>query len=299
MKRSFEDQIKIYRRRSILLAMLAPFVAFAVFTGVGIWLFRTEFWALSAIGLVIILATGSHGYFYAAPAMHVSPTLAEPDEAQRQLLKNLRDELSIGTGVHSLRVVMVKNTAIDAFALGNQFGLPTIGITEGALQACNREELLSMLAFAAASQRMQDIRFLTMVWGLAMLGPNMLRLIGDAWASAISDAESLVIAVVGAIIALILCLFAWVGAMWLYRLILSKRQKLADALALQVSRHPEAYMSAMEKAASKPLYGMGGDVAPIAFVGCERPKDARRAVIRRINTIGRVYGVQKKVLWGG
>ncbi|MBX3120149.1 MAG: M48 family metalloprotease [Fimbriimonadaceae bacterium] len=299
MKRSFQDQVRIYRRRSIAMAFVAPFVAMGVFTSVGVWLLKDYFWALSALGLVIVLGVGAHGYFYAAPAMQISLANGKSSPEQERKLSNLRDELRVATGNTNLGVFLLDSPAIDAFALGERYGMPAIGVTEGALEACSRDELMCMLAFAAASLQMRDIRFLAMVWALAMLGPNMLRLFAEGWGQLVSDLEAFVPALVMLLIAVVLSIFGWVCAGWIYGLILSKRQKMADALALQLSRHPEAYISAMEKAARRPIIGIGGDVAPVAFVGSVKNGDMRRSVRRRINTIGRIFGVSKTVVWGG
>jgi len=67
------------------------------------------------------------------------------DPAERQLL-NVVEEMAIAAGMPVPPVFLLDETGINAFAAGSTPGTAVIGITRGALQAFNRDELQGVIA---------------------------------------------------------------------------------------------------------------------------------------------------------
>lgn len=192
----------------------------------------------------------------------VSPNTRDP--AERTLL-NVVEEMSIGSGVPAPAVyVLHAEKGINAFAAGFSQSDSVIGVTRGALEHFNRDELQGVIAHEFSHILHGDtrinLRLIGIVHGIlviALIGYFLLRSVGTMrWSSRDSKGAA------GSVVALLLMGGAMVAigyvGMFCGRLIHAavsrQREFLADASAVQFTRNPHGIAGALKK------LGGGGSV---------------------------------------
>ena len=225
------------------------------------WLFISLFLVLIiAIGWVFSLAFENPAILYVAVGFSLAMNMiaywfsdkiafsiarAKPVE-RRELpeLYNLVENLSITAGLPLPRLYIIQEPQINAFATGRNPKNSAVAVTTGALQKLNRTELEGVLAHELSHIGNRDILVSTIAVVLsgviAMIADIFLRM--TFWSSDERKGGALVL--IMAIIAAILAPFA---AMLLRLAVSRKREFLADASGVLLTRYPEGLASALEK----------------------------------------------------
>ena len=225
------------------------------------WLFISLFLVLIiAIGWVFSLAFENPAILYVAVGFSLAMNMiaywfsdkiafsiarAKPVE-RRELpeLYNLVENLSITAGLPLPRLYIIQEPQINAFATGRNPKNSAVAITTGALQKLNRTELEGVLAHELSHIGNRDILVSTIAVVLsgviAMIADIFLRM--TFWSSDERKGGALVL--IMAIVAAILAPFA---AMLLRLAVSRKREFLADASGVLLTRYPEGLASALEK----------------------------------------------------
>lgn len=176
---------------------------------------------------------------------------ADPQEHAR--LHNIVEEMAIAAGLPKPRVYVVDDPAPNAFATGKDPEHAAIAATTGLIAKLDRAELQGVIAHEMAHIRNNDIRVMTVAvataGAIALIADIFWRLLyfggmrgrgrsrGDNGAQAI-------IAIVGFLFVAVL---APLAASLLKAAISRSREGLADASAVELTRHPEGLRSALEK----------------------------------------------------
>jgi heat shock protein HtpX len=185
--------------------------------------------------------------------------LIEPATPQQQQLANVVEEMAIASGLPKPRIWVVPDADPNAFATGRDAASASIAVTEGLLATLSRDELQAVVAHEMSHVRNLDVRLMTllagMVGAIALMSDGMGRMIGRG---GIRRGGGVVGRRGGgkggnplALIILVLWLLTLVVAPIVSRLLAMavsrKREYLADATAAQLTRHPMALASALEK----------------------------------------------------
>ena len=85
--------------------------------------------------------------------------------AQRQLV-NVVEEMAIASGIPKPKVYVVPDPDPNAFATGRDAQTASLAVTEGLLEALNRDELQAVVAHEMAHIRNLDIRLMTLLAGM-------------------------------------------------------------------------------------------------------------------------------------
>jgi heat shock protein HtpX len=174
---------------------------------------------------------------------------AEPaDPVRYQQIHDLVESLAIGEGIPKPDVYVIDDPSPNAFATGVSPNKAAITYTSGLLAMMNREELEGVTGHEMSHIKNHDIRLLIVVTtmiGLAALLASVL------WRSAFfssmgrnRDNQ------LGAVLLLVGALLAIVGFVVgpLIRLALSRRREsLADASGVELTRNPAGLLSALKK----------------------------------------------------
>lgn len=225
-----------------------PFTATAAFAAAGGW-FAVAYFAHQGI---IDAALGAR-------------QVARKDEpALYNLLENLC--ISRGLAVPSLRII--ETPARNAFASGLREAEYTITVTRGLLDSLAPDEVEAVLAHELTHIENRDVRLLVVaavfVGVIAFAGEMAFRVISrGAWGRTSRQRRS------GGVNAgaLILIALALLGLAYLFamltRFALSRRREyLADAGAVELTRNPDAMVRALEKIAGKAeLEGAPSEIA--------------------------------------
>jgi heat shock protein HtpX len=250
-------------------AVMAGFAAFLAFLGYGFDLFYLgiPYPVAGLVALIIGLVSVWHVYRYgdrevlgSVDALAMGPAMAAAvsDEQRLKLtqLQNVTEEMAIAAGIPRPRLYLIFDTDPNAFATGRGPGYASIAMTQGLLDALNREELQGVVAHEMSHIRNYDIRLMTVVAGLV----GAITLLSD-WVS--RDRQSRVsparsesrddkdgggaAAVVFFILWIIAIVLAPIIAQILAMMVSRQRESLADASGAELTRNPEALASALQK----------------------------------------------------
>jgi heat shock protein HtpX len=189
--------------------------------------------------------------------------LVEAATPEQKQLVNVVEEMAIASGLPKPRVWVVPDADPNAFATGRDAATASIAVTEGLLAKLSRDELQAVVAHEMAHVRNLDVRLMTllagMVGAIALMSDGMGRMIGRG---AVRRGVRLGAGRVGrssggrggnplAVVILVLWLLTLVVAPVISRMLAMavsrRREYLADATAAQLTRHPMALASALEK----------------------------------------------------
>lgn len=249
------EQIRINKRNSmILLTAMAGLLlglggvlgwAFVGPQGVGVGiLIAGGVWLLLTL---ISFSSGDQILLASSGAVEVTPEV-------HPMLFNIVEEMKIAAQLPAMpKVYIIPDPSPNAFATGRNPSKAAVAVTEGLLAKLNRDELQGVIAHEVSHIVHRDILFVTlagiMLGTIVLLADVFLR--GTMYGShrryssrGNNNAQGLMI-----IIALIAAILAPLMAQILYFALSRKREFLADAGAVRLTRYPEGLASALEKIA--------------------------------------------------
>jgi len=251
---SFYAHIDGNKRKSLLLVVL--FVA-----GVGAlgWLIG-EVWMGQGIGFLgifgVVAVIWSLAAYFAGDRMVLAVSGARQiRKADDPELWNVIEELCLAGGLPMPRVYVIEDTAPNAFATGRDPEHGVVAITSGLRQKLDRDELAGVMAHELSHIRFYDIRLQTLIGvlvGLTALVSDMFlrsmwwgggRRRSSSRSSGSGGGAGAVLLVVAILAAIVAPLFARLLQLSISR----KREYLADAGAVQLTRYPDGLARALEK----------------------------------------------------
>ena len=238
------------KRRSILL--IAGFVGVLTLVGLAFGLVVGYGWQGTVIALVFSGALAFASY-WKADAVALAVSRAHPaDPAQYRRLYNLVEGLTIASGLPMPRIYIVDDPAPNAFATGRNPRHAAIAVTTGLLEKMNRVELEGVLAHELSHVKNYDILVstiaVTLVGAVALLSDIAFRTMywNGGRVSREGDRENNnnnPLALFGLLFVLLAPVIAWAMQAAISR----RRESLADASAVQMTRYPPGLVSALEK----------------------------------------------------
>ncbi len=189
---------------------------------------------------------GSNAILRMSGAVEITP------EADLELF-NVVDEMRIAAGLPMPKVYLIPETALNAFATGRDPEHAAVAITTALRQKLTRDELQGVIAHEVAHIRHFDIRFAmlmaTMV-GLivfacdALLRTSRYGMIRGGRSSNKNEGAAMIVILV---VALILGIVAPILAKMIQMAYSRKREYLADAGAVELTRNPLGLAGALRK----------------------------------------------------
>ena len=185
-------------------------------------------------------------------AQELGGTRIEPDtrDPLRRRLVNVVEEIAIASGVPVPEIyVLEQESGINAFAAGHSTGDAAVAVTRGALETLDRNELQGVVAHEFGhilnGDMRLNIRLVGILYGilvLALVGQRVMiamRFSRDSRNAAGLLAAGLALLVVG-----------YIGLFfgrWIRASVSRQREYLADASAVQFTRHPDGIAGALKK----------------------------------------------------
>lgn len=165
------------------------------------------------------------------------------------------ENLSIGNGVPMPKVYVIKDESPNAFATGRDPKHASIAVTTGIMERLNKAELEGVLAHELSHVKNFDTRLLAitavLVGFISLLTDMFMRSLfwGNIRGSDDRDnkAQSIFL-----IIGIILAILAPIVATLIQLAVSRKRELLADASGVLLTRYPEGLASALEKISANP-----------------------------------------------
>lgn len=244
---------EIARNRRKTFAILTFFVVLIVAVGLAIdVLIGGALWlALGALILAVLMAFGA---YYKSDAIALRVTRARPaDGPEYRRYHNLVEGLCIAAGLPKPRLYVIDDPAPNAFATGRNPEHAAIAVTTGLLETMNRVELEGVLAHELSHIKNSDILIATVavvaVGAVALLADLGLRFM--VWGGVRRDRRDSVdagpVGVVIALVAMVLLVLAPLAAMLMQFALSRKRELLADARGVSLTRYPPGLASALRK----------------------------------------------------
>jgi Zn-dependent protease with chaperone function len=221
--------------------------------------------ALVAAGICLLVAVGSllkaqemkAGGRVVAEALGGQLVPADTRDPALRRLRNVVEEMAIAAGLPLPALYLIDEPGINAFAAGHTPRDAVIGVTRGAVQQLNREELQGVIGHEFShilggdmARNIQLTGWLHGILLLGLIGQVLLR--SGFWSGGgvgrdrdrRGGAQALALAGLG------LILIGWIGTFfgrWIQAAVSRQREYLADAAAVQFTRSPDGIAGALKR----------------------------------------------------
>jgi heat shock protein HtpX len=246
------ELIRSNRRKSVVLFVTMGGLLIVLGTLVGAYFDPKAggpFGLLAAFGVWIVLSLVA--YFQGdSILLHVSGA-REVEKDVHPMLFNVVEEMKIAAALPAMpRIYIIDEAAPNAFATGRNPQKSAIAVTAGLLTRLNRDELQGVVAHEMSHILNRDILFMTfssvMLGSIVFISDVFLRGSrfggsGGRYRSGRSKAGGGL-----AIVAIVFAILAPIFARLLYFAISRRREYLADASAVRLTRYPDGLASALE-----------------------------------------------------
>jgi heat shock protein HtpX len=182
----------------------------------------------------------------------------EVTHADEPRLYNLLENLCISRGITTPKLKVMESDALNAFASGMNEKQYSITVTSALLQRLNDQEIEAVLGHELTHIRNGDVRMLVIAVLIAgvisFFAELVFRLIfqggfrwGGSRSSSDGDSKGKGGAVIAILIAVALIAVAWLLSIVIRFALSRKREYLADAGSVELTKNPDAMISALRK----------------------------------------------------
>lgn len=183
------------------------------------------------------------GYFFGAQVSLAAGGARPITKDQDPRLYRIVENISITAGIPCPKVHIIQDPGLNAFATGRDPEHSSVAVTSGLLKALDDKELEGVIAHEIGHIANYDIRIMMMVVmlvGLISIFADIVIRIGFNGRNRKSHPAVLIIGLIFVVLSPVIAN--------LMQLALSrKRESLADATAVMLTRYPEGLASALEK----------------------------------------------------
>ncbi|MDP2598893.1 MAG: M48 family metallopeptidase [Candidatus Liptonbacteria bacterium] len=232
------------------------------------WLLFTVFFVVVVgLGYVFSRAYGDPSYvvfalmftvvyslisYYSSASIALALARAVPIEKKdNPTLYNVVENLCITSGLPTPKIYITPEKQINAFATGRDAKHAAVAVTQGALERLNKTELEGVLAHELSHVGNRDILVSTVAAILAgvitLLADIFLRSLFWGGAGGRRSNNNSKGGEIFFIVAIVLSILAPIGAILIQFAISRRREALADASGVLLTRYPEGLISALRK----------------------------------------------------
>jgi heat shock protein HtpX len=256
------EQIARNRRASWLLAALVVAILAALGFAIGYATLNGTQGGIGLLGVfgIVAIAWSIIGYYSGDKMVLAVSGARRVTHAEEPQLYNVVEEMTIAAGLPQVPAVYVLDEASpNALATGRDPQHASIAVTRGLLERLDREELQGVVAHEMSHIRNYDIRFETLVGILV----GMIALVADfflRWSfwggmgrrrgggnSGGDQAQAIFM-----VVALVLAILAPLAAYAVQFAVSRRREYLADASAVELTRNPLGLARALDRIAVDP-----------------------------------------------
>ncbi|MGF0027495.1 zinc metalloprotease HtpX [Streptococcus alactolyticus] len=262
------NQISSNKRRTVVLLIVFFMLLAAIGAAVGyLWLGDMTFGVVIA---VIIGAIYAMSMIFQSTNVVMSMNHArEVTEQEAPQLYHIVEDMAMVAQIPMPRVFIIEDQSLNAFATGSSPENAAVAATTGLLAVMNREELEGVIGHEVSHIRNYDIRISTIAVALASaitllssLGSRMVWFGGGRRRSDDRDNGTGLLVFLFSILSLIL---APLAATLLQLAISRKREYLADASSVELTRNPQGMINALQKLQQSAPMQQPVDVASAAL----------------------------------
>lgn len=255
MKNIYEVQSANRLKSGIIVVLFAVFVALAAYVlakAMGIYI-GYEPGNLGFIGIALIVSGLSSfiGYYYSDKIV-IGISGARPADRKRDFLfYTVAENLAIGAGVPVPKLYVIPDSAPNAFATGRDPGHAAICVTTGLLEKLNRTELEGVIGHEMSHVKNYDTRLMSivsvMVGLIALLGDWLIRM---TWYGGKRDNDERSGGSLFLLLGIIFAILSPIIGQLIQLAISRRREFIADAGSVEITRQPSGLISALAKISS-------------------------------------------------
>lgn len=209
-----------------------------------------EVGALGLTGFALII-TGIMNFisYFWSDKIVLSISGAKPiDQKTNKDLYRLVENLCIAAGLPLPKIYIIDDTAPNAFATGRNPKHAAIAFTKGILQKLNKQELEGVTAHELSHVGNRDTLVMTivsvLVGTIALLADMFLR---SMWYGGHRDSDNKQAGAIFMVLAIIAAILAPIVATLIQLAVSRRRELLADASGVLLTRYPQGLASALQK----------------------------------------------------
>lgn len=264
---SFYDQISRNRRNSFFL-MILIFLVFLLLGYVIGKIYSGSFFFIMILATIFSLLYIVGGYYNSDKIALASVSAMPASREEYPRFHNLVEGVCIASGMPKPKLYVMKSDQINAFATGRDPKNAVICVTTGALDKLNREELEGVIAHELSHIANYDIRFMTLTAVLVGMVSIMAQLfLRSLWfrSSGSSNDRGNQAKAVLIIIGIALAILAPIFTQLVQLAISRKREYMADATGVKLTRYPPGLINALKKISkeSMPEKKISSAVSPL------------------------------------
>jgi heat shock protein HtpX len=246
------ESVESNKRKSWL--VIAGFVAFVVLVSYVISQGLAFYYGYESTGLgltgIALVVSGVMSFisYYASDKIILTLSGARPADRKRDFhYYTVAENLSLGAGIPMPKLYVIEDTALNAFATGRDPDHAVIVATTGLLSQLNRTELEGVVGHELSHIANYDIRLMSIVTVLVgmvtLLADFLLRARWGRGDDRDRGNAGAVFMVAGIVLALLSPFIARIIQLAISR----RREYLADATSVKITRQPSGLISALKK----------------------------------------------------
>lgn len=257
MQNIYEVQQSNKIKSSIITVLFLAFSFFSIYilgTAFGYYNgYQTGGFGYVGVALIVSGISTFVSYYYSDKIVLSVSGARIANSKEHKVFTSVADNLCIGAGLPKPKLYVIEDSAPNAFATGRDPEHAVVCVTTGLLDKLNRTELEGVVAHELSHIKNYDIRLMSivsvMVGLIALLGDWFFRVRffgGNRDREDNNNQLGAIIMVVGIIFAILSPIIAQ-----LIQLAISRRREfLADASAIAITRQPQGLISALQKISS-------------------------------------------------
>jgi len=246
---SFRDEIKRNKLKSVIL--ISVIFIFLIILGyiISLILDPSYFFIIMIISIVFSLSYVLISY-YNSDRIAIASVRAKPAERIKHAkFFRAAENMALASGLPMPKLFVMDSYEINAFASGRDPKNSVICVTTGALEKLNKEELEGVIAHEMSHIANYDIRFMTLATVLiGMISIAAQIFLRSLWFSSMSgrgrDGRVQILLIV---LGIVFAILAPIAAHLVSFAISRKREFVADATGVQLTRYPQGLASALKK----------------------------------------------------
>lgn len=282
------DQVSNNTFKTWLIMFLFSAFTVGVIYILGIGFGDGQVGGLGLIGSALILAgLMNFASYYWSDKIVLGISGAKPIEKKNNPeVYRLVENLCIAGGLPTPKIYMIQDTATNAFATGRDPKHAVICFTSGILDKLNKQELEGVIAHELSHVGNKD----TLLMGVVAILVGMIALLSDWYLRSMlfggRDRGENKSGAIFMVIALVVAILAPIIAMLIQLAVSRRRELLADASGVLLTRYPQGLASALQKisADSEPLEAANRGTAHLYIVNPLKGKAAAGFFVGLFNT---------------
>ena len=233
-------QIAANKRNTVLIMMFFVILISAI-GGIFAWVYKDWWIELYIFVIAIIYAVFQ---YFCASSIAVAMTGAKiSDKKKYPILYKTVENVSLTAGLPMPKVYVIDDPAPNAFATGRDPNHAVVAVTSGLLDIMEKNELEGVIGHEISHIKNYDIRVSMITFGLVCL----VGFISDLGLRMLYHSDNDDRSPVGAVIMVVVAIFAPLAASLAQLAVSREREYLADASSVGLTRYPEGMISALKK----------------------------------------------------